>query len=301
MPDDPNFLSIPWRESHASIYADGTSATQTSEVHSVGSHGVRVIRFERGSNANVDPPCPDLVLGLDLGGSPNVRWSWGDRWREHPARRKGWFGLSPVGEPGFFEVEGRHRVLVISFPLGRLKTVLDDDVNQLRSDYGDLHDRYRQDRHVSFMANHLFELSLTPSPASQFEADTTVYFLLARLGSLANEKKPLEVQAVERFNLRQQATVVDYIEANLSKQIQIEKLAKQVHMSVRQFHGYFVSTFGLAPHRFVMHRRVMRAKSLIESGTELAEAAFECGFSDQSHLTRVFKKTLGILPSSLRP
>jgi AraC family transcriptional regulator len=190
---------------------------------------------------------------------------------------------------------------VVSFPLPKILGVFDDDSRQLRKDFGILHDRYRKDRLVSQLATHLWELSWTPSPASLLEADAATLFLLARLNTLAEEGAAPAVRVLERFTARQQKIVLEYIEANLAGTIRNDELAGQVRMSVREFHGRFAATFGLAPHRFVMHRRVLKAKFLIEGGKGLAETSFECGFADQSHLTRVFKNLLGILPGSLKP
>ena len=47
---------------------------------------------------------------------------------------------------------------------------------------------------------------------------------------------------------------------------------------------------------YVEQLRVQRARQLIEGGTPIATAAVAAGFSDQSHLTRRFKRTLGITP-----
>ncbi|UVI36704.1 helix-turn-helix transcriptional regulator [Brevibacterium spongiae] len=58
----------------------------------------------------------------------------------------------------------------------------------------------------------------------------------------------------------------------------------------------FTSTFGIAPHRYVIGRRVDRARRLLLSGHSPAEAAAESGFHDQAHLTRHFRSTLGTTP-----
>jgi AraC-like DNA-binding protein len=59
--------------------------------------------------------------------------------------------------------------------------------------------------------------------------------------------------------------------------------------------GYFSRAFkresGFSPHQWLMKRRVVRAKGLLrEPRLKLAEIAQICGFADQSHFTRVFRK-----------
>lgn len=58
----------------------------------------------------------------------------------------------------------------------------------------------------------------------------------------------------------------------------------------------FTQTYGIAPHQYVIGRRVDRARRLLLLGHSPAEAAAESGFHDQSHLTRHFRRTLGTTP-----
>ncbi|MEQ9489757.1 MAG: AraC family transcriptional regulator [Alphaproteobacteria bacterium] len=62
----------------------------------------------------------------------------------------------------------------------------------------------------------------------------------------------------------------------------------------------FRQAFGIAPSRFVMMRRLARAKRTIEAGSPLAEAAIAAGFADQSHMTRQFRKAYGLSPGQWR-
>jgi AraC-like DNA-binding protein len=62
----------------------------------------------------------------------------------------------------------------------------------------------------------------------------------------------------------------------------------------------FRRRFGVPPHAYVVLLRVERARQLIGRGSGIAPAAQLAGFADQSHLTRVFKRTLGISPAVYR-
>jgi AraC-like DNA-binding protein len=63
---------------------------------------------------------------------------------------------------------------------------------------------------------------------------------------------------------------------------------------VRQFRRYY----GVPPYRYLELVRVERAKLLLRSGARISHVAFATGFSDQSHLTRHFKRVLGVTPGS---
>jgi AraC-like DNA-binding protein len=59
---------------------------------------------------------------------------------------------------------------------------------------------------------------------------------------------------------------------------------------------------GLPPHQYVIVRRIERARQLLQAGTNLslAEVALRAGFSDQSQLTRHFKRIVGVTPGQFR-
>jgi AraC family transcriptional regulator len=69
--------------------------------------------------------------------------------------------------------------------------------------------------------------------------------------------------------------------------------------------SYFVRAFkvstGLPPHKWLLHSRIKRARELLE-GTEdsIAAISLDCGFADQSHLTRVFHGIIGESPAAWR-
>jgi AraC family transcriptional regulator len=69
--------------------------------------------------------------------------------------------------------------------------------------------------------------------------------------------------------------------------------------------SYFTRAFGvslgLPPHRWLMRHRIQCAQEMLERTTESISAiAVSCGFSDQSHLTRMFHATVGSSPAAWR-
>lgn len=97
------------------------------------------------------------------------------------------------------------------------------------------------------------------------------------------------------------AQVIDYIEASLGQTIELEELAQIAGMSRFYFCRVFKETIGITPHQFVIQRRVERAKSLLrKSILSIAEIAIVCGFANQDHLTRYFKRLVSVTPGVFR-
>lgn len=95
--------------------------------------------------------------------------------------------------------------------------------------------------------------------------------------------------------------VCDYVEANLPHHISLQDLADVAALSQYHFSRQFTEKAGISPLRYVMARRVELAKrELLRPGTSIAEVAYACGFSGQSHFTTAFKAAVGATPGEYR-
>ena len=90
--------------------------------------------------------------------------------------------------------------------------------------------------------------------------------------------------------------VREYLEAHLADAVALEELADLVQMSSFQVLRAFRHQFGLPPHAYLTHLRLLRAKHLLAQQEAIAQVAADTGFSDQSHLNRHFKRVFGIPP-----
>lgn len=87
-----------------------------------------------------------------------------------------------------------------------------------------------------------------------------------------------------------------YIDNHLGDPLPLALLADLAQLSVGRFVTVFRLTLGLTPHRYISLKRVHRAQSLLRQGHAPAHIAHECGFYDQSHLTRSLKSLCGMTP-----
>jgi AraC-like DNA-binding protein len=93
----------------------------------------------------------------------------------------------------------------------------------------------------------------------------------------------------------------EYIEANIDRPLRIWDLSARVNLSNAHFSRAFKHTFGLTPHAYLMQRRLETASRLmLETAASLTEIALRCGLSDQSHLSRLFRRHMGAPPAAWR-
>ena len=101
-----------------------------------------------------------------------------------------------------------------------------------------------------------------------------------------------------KYKLRQ---VLEYINANLECDIKLVDLAELVGMSQYYFCQLFKQSIGIAPYQYVIQQRVERAKQLLKCrDVAISEVALVCGFANQSHFTKHFRKLTGITPKAYR-
>ena len=79
------------------------------------------------------------------------------------------------------------------------------------------------------------------------------------------------------------------------------QLAEECGLSVAHFARAFRQSLKTSPHRWLLERRIERAMAMLSrEQASLADIALACGFSDQSHFTRVFAKHAGVSPGQWR-
>ncbi|MET9959901.1 AraC family transcriptional regulator [Streptomyces sp. NPDC006326] len=88
----------------------------------------------------------------------------------------------------------------------------------------------------------------------------------------------------------------DLLDARLVEGIALEEAACLIHAHPAHLVRAFSSAFGIAPHQYVVSRRVDLARALLLDGQPPREVATATGFYDQSHLTRHFKRLIGTTP-----
>ena len=109
------------------------------------------------------------------------------------------------------------------------------------------------------------------------------------------------VGPMQHFSSRAVRSSIEYIHANLAGEILLKDIAGAVGMSKFHLSRTFRASTGVTLHRYLTRARVDRVKELLlDSDQSLAVIADATGFSDQSHMTRAFKRFAGTTPRLFR-
>ena len=116
------------------------------------------------------------------------------------------------------------------------------------------------------------------------------------------------IRLIEQFFLRRLYTLPEYNlkrmsavfhEINLRPQINISHLSETACLSSKQFGRIFADYVGTTPKEFIRIIRMQRALSMLQQDATIpfVQVAYECGFSDQSHMIKEFKLFSGYTPA----
>jgi len=101
-----------------------------------------------------------------------------------------------------------------------------------------------------------------------------------------------------RYKLRR---AVEYINNNLANDVTLCEMAQTLGMSPHHFAHAFKHTTGIAPHQYLIARRVARAKLLLlETDLPMSEIAHQVGYSNQAHFSTLFHRVSAMTPRMFR-
>ena len=94
------------------------------------------------------------------------------------------------------------------------------------------------------------------------------------------------------------AVAMDYIDSHFTEHDCLARAIADSGITARRFGDIFKNTVGITPNRYLVSRRIERAKELLSvEGLSVGDVAEICGFSDVYYFSKVFKSETGVAPS----
>ena len=267
--------------------------------------GWKLLNFER---REVGPSCRDLPEGatehlvfVSLGGGMLERES-----AEGKARHvltPGFVAVLPSGHPVRWSWTSR-----ISFSLLALQPEVLLQVAQeylgLEADQVQLaYTEREQDPAIATIAAALAREAVRGDAGSRAYAESLACILAVHLlRNYRAEQTEVEPRSEPSSVPRAVSRALSFIRQNQTSDISLADIAAAAHLSPFHLTRLFKRALGVAPYQYLIQMRVNSARALIAAGGggySLAQIATSVGFADQSHLTRHFKKVLGVTPKQM--
>lgn len=116
----------------------------------------------------------------------------------------------------------------------------------------------------------------------------------------AGVRKPVVARLRGGLSMSAKRRSLELIDANLDSNLSVELLAREAGLSPAHFARAFKETMGIAPHQYLLHLRLERARRMLDAeDAVLADVALRAGFADQAHFTRFFKRAYGVTPGTV--
>lgn len=146
-----------------------------------------------------------------------------------------------------------------------------------------------------YIIDRLIRVSLFDSLSNRFESISLFYKIISILHQ--NDRK----MYCDSGKIKLISPATDYLENNIfSPTLKVGELHTMCNISDAYFRKIFISVYGVAPKKYVLNKRLIQAKNILDSGeyTYIYEVASSVGFDDALYFSKIFKSEYGYFPSN---
>jgi len=250
-------------------------------------------------NAVFMTPQREHFVCVQLSGESRVRTECDGEWREHRAP-PGHVMLAPAGRAVTWRRSGEGFTLMAAIAPAQLADVLERAEGRsgatvrVRSEFsGD-------DTRIAELSRVLWRELARERIGARLYVETAVGQLVVQIIREHCDIEPARAPAIS-ISPHKLRLAQAFIQENLSEDLSVEGIARAIGMSAFHFAHAFRAAAGVPPHRYVMQRRMERAKALLRgSELTLTEIAQRVGYSSASHFSVGFRKLTQLAPSDYR-
>ncbi|WP_420468433.1 helix-turn-helix domain-containing protein [Panacagrimonas sp.] len=283
-------------------YANACHTTPQLERRGRSRDGVGLYGWQMPTTREVHiPETQELTLSVHLGGARRVR-VYTESGLSQTFSRPGDITLIPRGQSIHYRTDGRVDFATVHFPAQSACVARD------RIGTGLLNLPHclfaLRDEYVVATVQTLIRAKSTSSPDDQryfAKLLDSLTWHLARVVEDGNAETvrlpaliaaPSSVTAGANFD-----AVIAWIDANLAEKMTLDELADRAGIGRTTFAQQFARRFGCPPHRYIMIRRMEKARAMLHEGRlRVTDIAYELGFSSQSHFSTAYKAINGETP-----
>ncbi len=264
-----------------------------------GWHDVHGAVLEGAVREFFDHSAPFPTVLFFLKGVAECEWRRGQRFSRFSAR-PGHVLVTPPGGPHRLRINLPVEMLWCAIAPDVLDRVSRHEPNPGQAPFEVIESISRSDEDLWSLGRRLADRILAPIHGSHLYAGTLQTQIAIHLFWHHSSSRN-GTDAPDFVTDRRLESVIQYIKQNLSGDVSLEKLAEIAGLSPNYFLGAFREATGRTPHRYVNELRIARACELLrDPGRPITEVSLAVGFSSQSHLSEVFRRTMHTTPAAYR-
>lgn len=238
------------------------------------------------------------LLHLNTGGPSSTDWRV-DGKNLSAIDQTGAFSLLPAGVPSLVRLKHKTGGIVLEIdPLQLQRTLAEagaGDKIELKPVFA------APDRQIALLLTAMREDIASGAPAGKLYGESIGNAVATYLAQRYSGTAPKLLVYKGGLSRSQLNRVFEYIEEHLAEGVGLSDLAAAAELSVYHFARQFRQSTGMAPHQYVLQRKIERAKeTLRDPRKSILEASARVGFDDQSHFTKTFRRLVGITPTEFR-
>lgn len=263
--------------------------------------GATIRAFRYGQLDVTLPPVRDYLVVAYHRGTANMRRQFDGRWSNERLGHGDVTLLTRAVETRWVwkePIDVVHVHLTVDLMRSVCQQMYDRDISEVR-----LRDELKAGNPAVFRAAMALAAQAKDSgPGSRILHETLACQLAVQLLRRHSETGHREAVPPRGMPQRLLGGVEEFVRENIDRSLSLEELSAVVGLSRYHFARRFREETGTTPHDFVLGARVEAAATMLHLRRDLtlSQVASACGFSDQSHLTRVFKARIGTTPGRYR-
>jgi AraC family transcriptional regulator len=242
----------------------------------------------------------DHVVAVHLGGNVTVH-------REHAGRARsramtpGDVTITPVGPPIRWRQVSQSLVVLMRLSPACIRTIAGDEC-AIDPDRFEIQPAFSvRDPQIEHLGHRLLAGLELEGADSHLHVDTLTCELTIKLLRDYTTLPAAPAWSKAKLSPHKLRRAVHFIDENLRNELTLARIADVVGLSAGHFAHAFRETMGVTPHRYIVERRVERARDLLHnSDLPLAEIAEMIGCASQSHFSVVFHRVTGLTPRQFR-
>ncbi len=146
----------------------------------------------------------------------------------------------------------------------------------------------------------LFQKLKASAGQKAYGSDVRTYSALSMLLLLANQSMREHPQEKENIMPELISDMMNFVEEHIATPLSLDMFAEHFYMNGKYLSRRFHEEMGITLQQYILSKRIMQAKHLLQQNTTVTETCYLCGFGSYANFIRTFTSRVGISPGKYK-